>query len=167
MSLPPAPSQFNQSSISVPENNLSCPICGFVFKNQLSLKAHNKKKQGKCKPPTKKRFFCDLCPSGFGENSNLRVHMNKYHGSPEIHLKTVIKGMKTANPEFDECQLLKDVFVAYSSILQIIGNKENHQIFGSLSPSSSVSPPSDSPVNALPTIPNRKRTPFMINDILN
>ncbi|PIC12574.1 hypothetical protein B9Z55_028343 [Caenorhabditis nigoni] len=55
MSLPPAKSQFNQNSISVPENNLSCPICGFIFKSQLSLKAHNKKKQGKCKPPTKKR----------------------------------------------------------------------------------------------------------------
>ncbi|CAO4370834.1 unnamed protein product [Caenorhabditis nigoni] len=128
MSLPFAPSNVNQNRNALQENNLTCQTCGFVFKNRLCLKAHNKRKQGKCKPRTKKSFFCELCPSSFAQRHSLSRHVSTKHESPKIHLENAIARFKASDPEFDELQFLQDVLVAYISIQNMTEDKENEPI---------------------------------------
>ncbi|UMM43960.1 hypothetical protein L5515_019252 [Caenorhabditis briggsae] len=107
------------------KNNLTCQTCGFVFKNRLYLKGHNKKNQGKCKPLPEKKFSCGLCPSSFAQRSGLSRHVSVKHGSPKIHLENEIARFKASDPDFNESQFLQDVFMAYYSIQKMIENKEN------------------------------------------
>ncbi|CAP27072.1 Protein CBG06831 [Caenorhabditis briggsae] len=128
MSLPFAPSSINQNRNAIQENNLTCQTCGFVFKNRIYLKGHNKKNQGKCKPLPEKKFSCELCPSSFAQRSGLSRHVSVKHGSPKIHLENEIARFKASDPDFNESQFLQDVFMAYYSIQKMIENKENEPI---------------------------------------
>ncbi|CAP27074.2 Protein CBG06833 [Caenorhabditis briggsae] len=130
-----------------------CRICQKCYCSTYSLKKHLKEKHenqpinpGQC-PPAK----CFLCKEKFWTLPALFKHINTQHEGKVQHagIFTRMSVTGTVPPEQD-------------------ANKENNVISESLaSSSSSGTLPSDSPANTLPAFPNRNRTPFMINDILN
>lgn len=110
-------SNLRSHLISHSTENVSCDICGGIFKNRISLQSHKKMH----KPESARNFSCSLCTKTFHNRNHLSRHMvahseQRQHKCPfdgclsvykwpkdlKNHMKTVHEGLFIKiNPRFD------------------------------------------------------------------
>ncbi|CAO4370833.1 unnamed protein product [Caenorhabditis nigoni] len=187
----------SSKKVSRKNAKIPCEFCPREFSRRSYLNNHRKKDHDAPEKFTQRWldirksrkegaiYKCRICPKSYCSSSSLKNHLKNKHENQPINpgqypsakcflckqefwtLRALFKHIRTQHERnVQQAGIFAKMSVTGTVSQKQDGNKENNVIPESLA-SSSGTPPSGSPGNALSTIPNRKRTPFMISDILN